>query len=141
MWRRRAGRARPWWRTLADALVLIAAIAMMLSAMRVTGILTSETGNARAIDGDSLRIGEKEFRLHGIDAPELHQTCGGDDGEWPCGREARELLRSLVRNSETKCIPVDTDRYGRVVANCSVHELSLLSIPARAGCPEIRRLA
>jgi endonuclease YncB( thermonuclease family) len=133
MWRRRAGRVRPWWRTLADAVVLIAVIAMMLSAMRFTGILTSETGNARAIDGDSLRIGEKEFRLHGIDAPELNQTCGSGDGEWPCGREARELLRNLVRGSETKCVPLDTDRYGRTVADCSVHELSLNEEMVRQG--------
>ncbi|NJM29782.1 MAG: thermonuclease family protein, partial [Rhizobiales bacterium] len=134
MWRRRAGRARPWWRTLADVVVLIAAIAMVISAMRVTGILTSETGNARAIDGDSLRIGEKEFRLHGIDAPELNQTCSDGQGdEWPCGRDARELLRNLVRGNQTKCVPVDTDRYGRIVADCSVHELSLNGEMVRQG--------
>jgi endonuclease YncB( thermonuclease family) len=114
--------------------VLIAAIAMVLSALRFTGLLSGETGNARALDGDSLRIGEREFRLHGIDAPELDQSCGdGESGAWPCGREARDLLRSLVRGNVTRCIPVDTDRYGRTVADCSVGGLSLNEEMIRQG--------
>src|SRR5262245_38453217 len=29
----------------------------------------------RVIDGDSLKTGDEQIRLIGIDAPELHQTC------------------------------------------------------------------
>jgi endonuclease YncB( thermonuclease family) len=114
--------------------VLLAAIAMVVSAMRFSGLLAPESGNARAIDGDSLRIGKSEIRLHGIDAPELNQTCADEaGGEWPCGREARELLRELVRGAETSCRPVDTDRYGRVVADCQSKGVSLNEEMVRQG--------
>jgi endonuclease YncB( thermonuclease family) len=33
------------------------------------------SGTATVKDGDSLMIGGLEVRLHGIDAPELDQTC------------------------------------------------------------------
>ena len=32
-------------------------------------------GIARVIDGDTLEIGGKRIRLHGIDAPERRQSC------------------------------------------------------------------
>ncbi len=71
------------------------------------------------IDGDSLVVNGVEIRLHGIDAPELRQTCRRADGErYACGREARRHLLSLVRGRNLDCRRVSTDRYGRMIASC-----------------------
>lgn len=70
-------------------------------------------------DGDSFRLGERRYRLYGIDAPELHQDCKDADGEtWPCGRRARTELRRIIGTHPLECRPVTTDRFGRIIATC-----------------------
>jgi endonuclease YncB( thermonuclease family) len=75
-------------------------------------------GLAVAGDGDSLGIGENTIRLHGIDAPEIDQSCTRDGRAWACGQEAADQLRRLVRGRELRCDPVSTDQYGRTLARC-----------------------
>jgi endonuclease YncB( thermonuclease family) len=76
--------------------------------------------NATAIDGDSLRLGDREIRLLGIDAPELFQTCRNEQGgEWACGREARSQLSELLFRDMVDCVSKAKDRYGRTLATCS----------------------
>lgn len=76
------------------------------------------SGAAVASDGDSFRIGGERVRLLGIDAPELDQTCMRDSVPWPCGNEARALMRELLGRGEIECRPDDRDKYGRVLAYC-----------------------
>lgn len=75
-------------------------------------------GPALAGDGDSLRIGENKIRLHGIDAPELDQSCTRDGRAWACGEEAADQLRRIVRGRELRCHALGTDQYGRTLARC-----------------------
>lgn len=106
-------------RSLADALIFLAALALVSLGAGRMGWLFPESGQFTAIDGDSLRKGEQEYRLHGIDAPELHQSCTGADGrDYPCGRAARDELRRLVAGASLDCAVRDTDRYGRSVVTC-----------------------
>ena len=43
----------------------------------------------RIVDGDTLELGGRRVRLHGIDAPEAAQPCRDAEGAaWPCGRRA-----------------------------------------------------
>ncbi len=80
--------------------------------------------NARAIDGDSLRVGGQEIRLLGIDAPELFQTCRDASGrEWACGREAHRQLHALISRGRLNCVSRAKDRYGRVLATCSAGQV------------------
>jgi endonuclease YncB( thermonuclease family) len=74
-----------------------------------------------SIDGDTLRAGDgSEYRLFGIDAPELHQTCKEANGKsWACGRAAKAKLTTLIKAGNVQCQEKDKDRYGRVVAICS----------------------
>ena len=75
---------------------------------------------ATVIDGDSLRVGHREIRLDGIDAPELRQTCRNADGrEWACGRAAKARLAALVAGGNVACADKGRDRYGRTLAICS----------------------
>ncbi len=39
------------------------------------------SGPARVVDGDTIWIGETKIRLHGIDAPEMKQTCKTRKGQ------------------------------------------------------------
>nr|MDZ8061300.1 thermonuclease family protein [Nostoc sp. EkiNYC01] len=70
-------------------------------------------------DGDTITVkrdGEtKKIRFCGMDAPEVKH--GKQPGQ-PFGNEAREKLRSLVAlaKNQVMIIPIETDRYGRTVA-------------------------
>lgn len=116
--RRSAG--TPWYRRY-SGLILLLLLMAGAAAHREDLVLpgTPSRGTARVIDGDSLKLDGLEIRLKGIDAPELHQTCmDGGGNSYPCGREAREVVASLVRDRTVDCRGVDTDRYGRTLAYC-----------------------
>lgn len=75
-------------------------------------------GNATAIDGDTIEMGEQRIRLHGLDAVEAQQTCLRDDTPWECGKEARSVLAELLAGKSLQCQQRDVDAYGRTVATC-----------------------
>ena len=79
------------------------------------------SGIAAASDGDTLRIGAVKVRLFGIDAPELAQMCG----DWACGAAAAARLAELAGTGPVTCTPRETDRYGRIVATCTVAGVDL----------------
>lgn len=81
------------------------------------GALADVRGVARVVDGDTLNVAGTSVRLHGIDAPEMAQSCETPHGDWPCGRWAQQVLQALVTAPVT-CIGIETDRYGRLVARC-----------------------
>jgi hypothetical protein len=75
----------------------------------------------KVVDGDTLRCGSTRIRLSSIDAPEMPGHCrpgrqctSGDP------YASTDHLRSLVTGAAVECRQVDTDRYGRAVALCSV---------------------
>ena len=74
-----------------------------------------------SIDGDTLRAADgSEYRVFGIDAPELHQTCKEGNGKsWACGRAAKARLTTLIKGGNVNCMARDKDRFGRIVAVCS----------------------
>lgn len=78
------------------------------------------TGIPTVTDGDTLQIRGTKIRLHGVDAPESSQQCRRDGALYGCGREAAFALADLVRGKNVTCIRKDVDRYGRMVAVCTV---------------------
>lgn len=63
-------------------------------------------------DGDTVVVGcdqgKLKVRVYGIDAPEM--------GQQPWGEQSRDLLRSLAPAGPVRVRVVDTDNYGRTVA-------------------------
>lgn len=66
---------------------------------------------SRVLDGDTftLRGESRRIRIWGLDAPEWDQLGGSF---------ATETLRSLIVGEHLRCLVVDVDRYGRLVAQC-----------------------
>lgn len=76
------------------------------------------SGPARVIDGDTIEIRQgikrHRIRIHGIDAPELTQTCQGKE----LGKAARDKLHELTDGYHVDCFILTTDRYQREIGYC-----------------------
>jgi endonuclease YncB( thermonuclease family) len=110
-------------------LVLLIGIAAMLRE-RFSGPVI---GAARAIDGDSLRVGDTEIRLSGLDAPEFDQSCGAIADQTPCGLNAKRFLQSLLENGLLRCDIEGPDKYDRSLAQCWLGEKDIGEALVRAG--------
>ncbi len=60
-------------------------------------------------------LGNTHYRLWGIEAPGLHQTCAE---KWPAGERARNLLQRLTTGRHVTCEARGLDPYRRVVGLC-----------------------
>lgn len=131
---RRRRPQRPFYKGLIDGLVFVILLALVVGSLAKTGVFRPENGRYVAIDGDSLHKDGSELRLHGIDAPELHQSCANRmGGDYPCGREAQRFLARLIADRELKCLISETDHYGRGVATCSVGSMEINAEMVRSG--------
>ncbi|WP_299561269.1 thermonuclease family protein [uncultured Sulfitobacter sp.] len=76
-------------------------------------------GTIRFVDGDTLDVGQARVRLHAIDAPETDQLCTTDRGkQWACGGWISKVVADRYDGETAACDILDTDRYGRTVAQC-----------------------
>lgn len=112
---------------------------LILGAVAVLAVVLDQplpplAGTARASDGDSLRIGDTRIRLLGLDAPELAQSCTGDDGtSWPCGQVARSRMSELLASGPLDCRPEDRDQYDRLLAVCRVDGQDIAAVMVGEG--------
>jgi endonuclease YncB( thermonuclease family) len=126
--------SRPFYPSVIDAVFFLIVLTIVLAAMKYFGWIDLGTGSVQVVDGDSLRRGDRDIRLHGIDAPEYRQTCLDKHGaEYPCGKQAANALRSLVREGVVSCTSIESDRYGRAVAVCKRGGLEINGEMVRLG--------
>ncbi len=74
-------------------------------------------------DGDTLRLNGTNYRLEGIDAPEIDQICLDENGDiGPCGVAARDRLRAYIGNRTVRCEDKGPDpvHKHRRIGICSV---------------------
>lgn len=112
---------------------LIVLVALTLALPAPPALAEVVKGRARVIDGDTLDIAGTKLRLHGVDAPELDQTCQGAGGDWACGAYARDMLAGIVGAGKLSCDVQETDRYGRGVAVCLRGETDVAARLVRDG--------
>ena len=83
-------------------------------------------GKAYIIDGDSIKIGKKEIRLIGIDAPEYKQKCfNAQKQKYRCGIKSKKFLISLTKNQKVTCFYDQKDIYNRFLSECFSQNNSL----------------
>jgi endonuclease YncB( thermonuclease family) len=105
----------------------------VLLAAAAAPVRADVAGTAKVIDGDTIAINGERIRLHGIDAPETHQTCSAYGQAWACGQMATDWLKSHVARREVACVGHARDRYGRLLAVCYVGGESLNERIVREG--------
>ena len=101
-------------------MVMIAGI--VFSAPSMAGSSTV-SGPASVITGDTIEVADKRFRLFGIAAPNLDQSCQWPEKSIPCGDVSRTALMDLVVAADVNCDVVDDIAPlddGAIVARCYV---------------------
>ncbi len=81
-------------------LVILASLFLAILSLMLQWSAQAEiSGQARVIDGDTIEVAGQHIRLHGIDAPELRQTCWDKSGEFMCAVGCRAATAPPVVSS------------------------------------------
>ena len=101
-------------------------IAALCCAIAGPSYANTIAGQASVIDGDTIEIRGERIRLVSIDAPEARQTClDAQARTWRCGQQAALALSDLIARRPVSCRSEGTDRYARILGDCTVGDISL----------------
>ncbi len=82
------------------------------------------------VDGNTVELDGRTYRLWGMDAPSLDQTCAYG---WPAGQEAMKALTLVIAGKKVECAEKGHDRDGRTLARCTADGADIASAMVRAG--------
>ena len=130
-----------------NLIVLFIAIPIALSLLIQFTLAQNIKGKVRVIDGDTLeflnyqeinpdndgqtlndqdiKANKLQIRIHGIDAPELHQSCKLGNSKFECGQVAKYKLLDKIRDETINCQKITSDRFNRIVAKCQLNQEDL----------------
>ena len=119
--------------------VLVSAAVLILPAPPQAGEARQPAlveGEAAALDGDTLLVDGHRVRIRALHAPEVDE---------PGGTAAKEMAALAVFGEHVVCTVFDTDRFGRLVADCTMSSdgADFAEVMIRAGhaahCPAYGR--
>jgi endonuclease YncB( thermonuclease family) len=126
------GRARGGRLTALSVAALLAVLAVSGAAGAQDAALVK--GPATVIDASHVDVGGRRFKLYGIDAPDLDQTCEtAQHKDYPCGAEARAALVELAKGATVSCLPRGPNEFGETMAICSAGRTDLARALIDAG--------
>ncbi len=105
---------------------------VLLAALTLSAVALAEdnsgliAGRLSVVDGDSLSIGDRQYFLLGIDAPEPGQQCISKKGNaYDCGQIAADTLRALMEGITLECRQAGGARNGEIPAVCTLGRADL----------------
>jgi endonuclease YncB( thermonuclease family) len=91
-------------------------------------------GRGFAIDGNTIRLGRQSFRLFGIEAPSIGETCPNQrGGRWDCGVAAKRELARRLSYGPVVCQAVDQEGDAVMSARCEIAGRDLAAGMVRDG--------
>nr|WP_255575272.1 thermonuclease family protein [Caldovatus aquaticus] len=81
-------------------------------------IVSAAADEVHVVDGETLRLGGRTFRLVGLEAPGRGTRCGGAEPAFDCGAAAAAALARLVAEQEVTCRLRGRDRAGHGLGLC-----------------------
>ena len=93
-------------------------------------------GQIKVVDADTIIVNNEKIRLYGIDAPETKQYCYIEKEAWPCGKQATEYLKNLLKDVSPPslyCKISSKDRYGRSIGVCYIEDKNINSNLVESG--------
>lgn len=89
---------------------------------------------AGVVSGDTLNINGHYFRLYGVAAPALNQTCADGTGRsYNCGRQSAAWLSSWLQDNQLECHVMQQDQKGNMVGTCSLGAYDIGAALVNAG--------
>ena len=104
--------AKPMWWSL------VALVSASLIHPAAAMAETATVGLPEVVDGETVRVDGKTFRLYGIDAPDIAQTCEIRGRAYNCGRVSMTALMDLVAGVSIRCVPRRGTAASPILANC-----------------------
>lgn len=91
-------------------------------------------GPATVLNASHLEVAGQRFKLYGIDAPDVDETCeNAEHKEYPCGVEARDELGRLVNGQTVICQPRGPNQINEMLALCTIGQTDLARAMIDAG--------
>lgn len=91
-------------------------------------------GRGGAVDGNTILLGRQSFRLFGMEAPSLGETCpNSNGGRWQCGQIARRELQRHLAAGPVVCQAVDQEGDAIFSAHCEVNGRDVAAAMVREG--------
>jgi endonuclease YncB( thermonuclease family) len=79
-------------------------------------------GRGAAVDGNTIRLGRQTFRLFGMEAPSVGETCPNQrGGRWDCGTAAKRELARRLSYALVVCESVDQEGDAIFSAHCEIN--------------------
>ncbi len=121
--------------TLSRRFAAVVALACLAGGAQAQDLF-SETGRARALEGDTLVVNDRVISLYGIDAPLKIQPCFRDGQPFPCGLESQAALEALLATGPVVCEQFQDTSFRRRFLNygkCTIEGVDISAEMVRQG--------
>lgn len=85
------------------------------------------------ITGDFLRLGDKQFRLWGVNATTDFELCEANPHDWPCGTTSRQALVLYTQGELIACYERGKNSDGELLAQCFRGDIDLNGLVVGSG--------